>query len=73
MTTIDKKIHEATKRLEWFINGRFIHCLPPSMWANITTERIVELYNVELEYFRPWIIEEQKMQINNKRRNRIWF
>ncbi len=45
--------YEAKKRLEWFIDGYFIHCLGSS-FANLTTERICELYNVELDYFRPY-------------------
>ena len=51
--TIDEQIYEATQRIKWFIDGYFIHCIPASMWSSVTTERIVELYNVEMEYFRP--------------------
>jgi len=51
--TIYEEFYEASKRMEWFINGYFIHCIPSSMWSTLTTERIVELYNVEMEYFRP--------------------
>lgn len=42
---------EAKRRLEWFIYGYFIHCLG-SLFSKISTERICELYNVELSYFR---------------------
>jgi len=42
---------EAKQRLKWFIEGYFIHCLG-SLFKDISTERICELYNVELSYFR---------------------
>ena len=51
--TIDEQIYEANKRMEWFIDGYFIHGIPSSMWSKIPTRRIVMLYNVEMEYFRP--------------------
>jgi hypothetical protein len=51
--TIEEQLYEAKKRMGWFIDGYFIHCIPSSMWSIISTERIVELYNVEMEYFRP--------------------
>lgn len=50
----DKAEYEAKKRLEWFINGYEQHNLGNN-FKNISTERICELYNVELKYFRPWI------------------
>ena len=42
---------EAKQRLKWFIDGYFIHNLG-SLFSKISTERICELYNVELSYFR---------------------
>ena len=51
--SVDEQLYEAKQRMRWFINGYFIHCIPSSMWSILTTERIVELYNVEMEYFRP--------------------
>jgi tRNA(Glu) U13 pseudouridine synthase TruD len=56
---IDRKVYEAQKRIEWFINGYFIHCIPSIMWNSLTTERIVELYNVDMNFFRPWLKEEK--------------
>ena len=50
---IDEKIYELNQRIKWFIDGYFIHCIPFNMWSKLTTESIVELYNVEMEYFRP--------------------
>lgn len=50
--SIEEMIYEANQRMKWFIDGYFIHCIPAYMWANIPTERIVELYNVEEEYFK---------------------
>jgi len=51
--SIDEQLYEANQRMKWFINGYFIHCIPSHMWFNLKTERIVELYNVDMEYFRP--------------------
>ena len=43
--------YEAKQRLKWFIDGYFIHCLG-SLFSKMSTERICELYNVEMSYFR---------------------
>ena len=51
--TIEEQLYEVKKRMEWFIDGYFIHCIPSSMWSRLTTESIVVLYNIEMEYFRP--------------------
>jgi hypothetical protein len=51
--SFDEQLYEAKQRMRWFINGYFIHCIPANMWNRLTTERIVELYNVEMDYFRP--------------------
>lgn len=52
MNEIDKIIYEYTKRIEWFIGGIGIHGLTPELFSKISTERLCELYNVELSYFR---------------------
>lgn len=44
--------YEWNQRLKWWCNGIGIHCIPLEMFWGIPTERIVELYNVELSYFR---------------------
>ena len=54
ISEIDKIEYEGLKRLEWFIDGYNTHCLN-SLFTKMSTERICELYNVELKYFRPWI------------------
>ena len=43
--------YEAKQRLKWLIEGYFIHCLG-SLGSKMSTERICELYNVEMSYFR---------------------
>ena len=43
--------YESRMRLKWFIDGYFNHCLGWRLFSQITTERICELYNVELTYF----------------------
>tara|TARA_R110000772_G_scaffold17946_3_gene49944 strand:+ start:111013 stop:111186 length:174 start_codon:yes stop_codon:yes gene_type:complete len=54
MTEGDKLVYEANQRSKWFIEGYFIHNLG-NLFSKLSTERICELYNVELKYFRPWI------------------
>jgi len=49
---IDNLIYESRQRLEWFIYGIGIHGLSPELFSKLSTERIVELYNVEMSYFR---------------------
>jgi hypothetical protein len=48
---IDNLIYESQQRLKWFINGIGIHGLSPELFSKLSTERIVELYNVEMSYF----------------------
>lgn len=50
----EKLAYETEKRFEWWIRGRFVHCIPGSHLKFMTTELICELYNVEMHYFRPW-------------------
>ena len=50
---IEKVEYEATQRLKWFLDGYFIHGLG-KLFSKISTERICELYNVELNYFRKY-------------------
>ena len=54
VSELDKLEYEALKRLEWFLNGYFIHNLS-SDFSKISTERICETYNIKLNYFKPWI------------------
>lgn len=51
-TTIEDKFFEAEQRLHWFINGKNIHCLSVSLFTNLTTQRLCEIYNVEPSYFK---------------------
>lgn len=48
----DKEFFEALRRLHWYIYGIGIHCLTPRLFNLMSTERICELYNVEMSYFR---------------------
>lgn len=45
-------IFETEQRVRWYINGMGIHGLSPSLFFNISTERLCELYNIELSYFK---------------------
>jgi len=46
-----QQLNEKQKILEWLIKGSGIHCLPIRYVSGLTKERIVELYNVKLDYF----------------------
>lgn len=48
---IDNGIYKAQRKLEWLIDGFGVHCIPTCLWSGLTVERIVELYNVEMNYF----------------------
>lgn len=48
---MDDLIYEAHQRLTWFVYGIGIHGLTPELFSKIPTERICELYNVEIDYF----------------------
>jgi len=54
MSDLEKLEYESLRRLDFLINGYFNHCLG-SLFHKLNTERICELYNIELSYFRPWI------------------
>ena len=49
---MDEKLYELQQRMFWFIDGIGIHGLTWELFGNIPTERIVELYNIELNFFR---------------------
>ena len=48
---INNKIYKAQRKLNWLINGCGVHCIPTDLWTGLTVERIVELYNVDIDYF----------------------
>ena len=54
MNQEDKWEYEALRRLDFLISGYFIHCLE-NKFSKLSTERICEIHNVELKYFRPWM------------------
>lgn len=54
MIDSEKLEYEALRRLDFLIDGYFIHCLE-NKFSKLSTERICEIYNVELKYFRPWM------------------
>ena len=49
---IDEKIYEMQQRYCWYINGIGQHGLSWKQFRNLSTERIVEIYNVEMSYFK---------------------
>lgn len=50
---IERLEYEAMQRLNWFLDGYFIHGLG-ELFSKISTEKICELYNVQLNYFRKY-------------------
>lgn len=50
---IDDRFICAQRRINWWVDGMFIHGIPSNLFAKMPTERIVELYNVEMSYFKP--------------------
>jgi len=48
---IERRLFEIQQRLNWFIDGIGIHGLTWDLFHNISTERLIELYNVDKEYF----------------------
>ena len=55
----ERRFYEAQQRINWWINGIGVHCIPCKLFMSIPTERIVELYNVNMNYFRPIKIKKQ--------------
>jgi abortive infection bacteriophage resistance protein len=49
---IDAALYEAKQRCFWFINGYFQHGLTSKLFSSMSTERICEIYNVDIEYFK---------------------
>jgi hypothetical protein len=50
---IDEMVYEAKARLHWYIDGIGQHGLSSELFSSLSTERIVEIYNIEMKYFRP--------------------
>ena len=50
---MEDEFYEAMRRSEWFIDGFGKTGLTPEIFANLPTERICEIYNVEISFFRP--------------------
>lgn len=49
----EERFYEAQQRINWWIDGIGVHGVSSQLFINIPTERIVELYNVDMVYFRP--------------------
>lgn len=48
---LEQITYEATQRVNWFVRGIGIHGLSAELFSNLPTERIVEIYNVEISHF----------------------
>ena len=49
---MDDLVYESEQRIKWYIQGIGLHGLSPELFSKLTTERIVEIYNVDMSYFR---------------------
>jgi hypothetical protein len=52
LSEIDNLIYETQKRFEWYIMGIGIHGISWELFEKLSTDRIVELYNVEMSFFK---------------------
>ena len=43
-----QEIERRIKMLQWFIKGFGIHCIPWSLYDNLTPDWVTETYNVEI-------------------------
>ena len=55
---MDERLYELQQRMCWFINGIGIHGLSWELFRGLSTERLVELYNVEMTYFKQGVLTE---------------
>lgn len=44
---MERRIRRYRRFLHWKIDGQFQHGIEPSVYPNITPERVEELYNVD--------------------------
>jgi len=49
---LEELFYEAKQRINWYIDGIGIHCLSWDSFNRLSTERIVEIYNVDMSYFK---------------------
>jgi hypothetical protein len=52
LTKIFEELYEKQQILKWLIDGKEIHGLPLNAVSYLNKERICELYNMELNYFK---------------------
>jgi hypothetical protein len=49
---VDAALYEARQRCFWYIDGYFLHGLSVELFSGLSTERICEIYNVDIQYFK---------------------
>lgn len=49
---LDDALFEAQQRCNWFIDGMNKTGLTVEIFKNISTERLCELYNIDINYFK---------------------
>lgn len=49
---LESALYEAKQRCYWFIDSMGKHGLTNDLFKEISTERICEIYNVNIDYFK---------------------
>ena len=49
---VDAALYEARQRCFWYIDDYFLHGLSVELFSGLSTERICEIYNVDIQYFK---------------------
>jgi hypothetical protein len=49
---LEAELYEARQRCFWFIDGIGIHGLDSKLFSSISTERLCEMYNIDISFFR---------------------
>jgi len=50
---MEDEFYEAMRRSEWFIDGLGKTGLSVELFTNLSSEKICEIYNVEISFFKP--------------------
>jgi len=51
---LEESLYEAKMRCEWFINGYGLHGLTAEEFKYLSTNRLCELYNIDISYFKKY-------------------
>jgi hypothetical protein len=49
---LENLIYETEQRVRWYVSGIGQHGLTPDQMFNLTTDRLCEVYNVDVKFFK---------------------